>query len=126
MNVEKKVFKRKIEQMKKAHKKNRPVAPHPEEEEGESGTHVDHPSSDVGSKAVSPPATTVSAIPSSILTDLEFESLRGQVSDKTLSAVADMGFTRMTEIQAKTIMPLLEVCVCGWTRLWSSSPHTFN
>lgn len=37
-----------------------------------------------------------------------FDTLKGFVSDQTLKAVAEMGFTTMTEIQAKAIPPLLE------------------
>lgn len=37
-----------------------------------------------------------------------FESLKGFVSDKTLKAVADMGFVSMTDIQFKSIPSLLE------------------
>lgn len=36
-----------------------------------------------------------------------------QVSSETLSTLKDMGFTKMTEIQAKSIGPLLEVSE-GW------------
>ncbi|GAU96470.1 hypothetical protein RvY_07909 [Ramazzottius varieornatus] len=36
-----------------------------------------------------------------------FNTLKGKVSDKLLRAVADMGFTHMTEIQEKCIPPLL-------------------
>lgn len=43
-----------------------------------------------------------------LLGNQEFESLRGKVSDNTLKAIAEMGFTKMTEIQAKAIPPLLE------------------
>jgi ATP-dependent RNA helicase DDX18/HAS1 len=46
---------------------------------------------------------------SSILTDIEFTSLQGRVSDATLKAIEEMGFSKMTEIQAKSIPPLLEV-----------------
>ena len=38
----------------------------------------------------------------------KFTSLEGIVSEKTLNAVADMGFTDMMEIQFKSIRPLLE------------------
>ena len=38
----------------------------------------------------------------------KFVSLEGIVSEKTLNAVADMGFTDMMEIQHKSIRPLLE------------------
>jgi ATP-dependent RNA helicase DDX18/HAS1 len=43
-----------------------------------------------------------------ILGDNKFESLRGQISDQTLDGIKEMGFTTMTEIQAKSIPPLLE------------------
>lgn len=42
-----------------------------------------------------------------LLGSQEFESLKGKVSDNTLKAITDMGFTKMTEIQAKAIPPLL-------------------
>uniref|UniRef100_A0A183CME2 ATP-dependent RNA helicase n=1 Tax=Globodera pallida TaxID=36090 RepID=A0A183CME2_GLOPA len=45
---------------------------------------------------------------SSILTDIRFSSFQGRVSETTLKAVEEMGFERMTEIQAKSIPPLLE------------------
>lgn len=38
----------------------------------------------------------------------EFKSLEGFVSDKTLNAISDMGFTTMMEIQHKSIVPLLK------------------
>ncbi|XP_014671945.1 PREDICTED: ATP-dependent RNA helicase HAS1-like [Priapulus caudatus] len=44
---------------------------------------------------------------SGIMTDSSFESLRGSVCDDTLRAIADMGFTHMTEIQAKSIPHLV-------------------
>ena len=37
----------------------------------------------------------------------EFKSLEALVSEKTLNGISDMGFTHMTEIQYKTVMPLL-------------------
>ena len=40
--------------------------------------------------------------------DRKFTSLEETVSEKTLNAVADMGFTDMMEIQHKSIRPLLE------------------
>ncbi|GFY53252.1 ATP-dependent RNA helicase DDX18 [Trichonephila inaurata madagascariensis] len=42
------------------------------------------------------------------LVDVKFSSLEGKVSVITLKAIADMGFEKMTEIQAKCIPPLLE------------------
>ena len=43
-----------------------------------------------------------------ILSDKSFESLKSHVCDKTLEGIKDMGFTHMTDIQAKSIPPLLE------------------
>lgn len=43
-----------------------------------------------------------------ILSNTAFSSLEGSVCENTLKAVVDMGFTNMTEIQAKSIPPLLE------------------
>lgn len=40
--------------------------------------------------------------------DRKFSSLEGHVCENTLKGITDMGFTVMTEIQAKTIPPLLE------------------
>ncbi|XP_070567894.1 uncharacterized protein [Ptychodera flava] len=45
---------------------------------------------------------------SSILTDTKFSSLEDRVCEMTLKGVEEMGFTHMTEIQAKSIPPLLE------------------
>ncbi|GBP81276.1 Probable ATP-dependent RNA helicase pitchoune [Eumeta japonica] len=43
-----------------------------------------------------------------ILSEQKFSSLEGKVCEPTLMGVKDMGFTTMTEIQAKAIPPLLE------------------
>lgn len=43
-----------------------------------------------------------------ILSDTSFTSLTDHVNDLTLRGVKDMGFTNMTQIQAKAIPPLLE------------------
>ncbi|XP_065354124.1 probable ATP-dependent RNA helicase pitchoune [Calliphora vicina] len=40
--------------------------------------------------------------------DRTFASLKGIVSDATLKAIDEMGFTEMTEIQAKSLPPLLQ------------------
>jgi len=46
----------------------------------------------------------------------EFKSLEEFVSEKTLNAIADMGFTDMMEIQHKSIVPLLKGrYVCTFT-----------
>lgn len=49
-----------------------------------------------------------SGVSLSIMSDQTFEALRGSISDHTLAGIKDMGFTNMTEIQAKTIPALLE------------------
>lgn len=49
-----------------------------------------------------------------ILCSTSFSSLTGSVSSQTIQAVEDMGFTEMTEIQAKCIPPLLEVTSHGF------------
>ncbi|XP_069357316.1 probable ATP-dependent RNA helicase pitchoune isoform X2 [Maniola hyperantus] len=43
-----------------------------------------------------------------ILSDQKFSCLEGKVCEATLMGIKDMGFTTMTEIQAKAIPPLLE------------------
>lgn len=43
-----------------------------------------------------------------ILSDKKFESLKDVVCENTLKAITDMGFTTMTEIQARSVPPLLE------------------
>ena len=43
-----------------------------------------------------------------ILSDTSFKSLEGKVSEETLLGIEEMGFTHMTEIQAKSIPVLLE------------------
>lgn len=40
--------------------------------------------------------------------DRKFSSLSDCVSDKTLKAISEMGFTEMMEIQYRSIRPLLE------------------
>lgn len=43
-----------------------------------------------------------------VASDRSFSSLEGHVCEQTLKGIADMGFTTMTEIQARCIPPLLE------------------
>jgi ATP-dependent RNA helicase DDX18/HAS1 len=54
------------------------------------------------------PVPGTSATLEALLGDNSFEALRGRVSDPTLLAIKEMGFEKMTEIQAKSIPPLLE------------------
>lgn len=49
-----------------------------------------------------------STIGLNIANDTNFKVLGGTVCENTLKAIQDMGFTSMTEIQAKSIPPLLE------------------
>lgn len=49
-----------------------------------------------------------SGVNPSIMTDETFDSLRDKISEATLKAVKEMGFSSMTEIQAKSIPHLLE------------------
>ncbi|RWS30109.1 ATP-dependent RNA helicase HAS1-like protein [Leptotrombidium deliense] len=51
---------------------------------------------------------TISTIPDNILSENTFEDLKDKISEPTLRAIKEMGFTRMTEIQAKSIPHLLE------------------
>lgn len=43
-----------------------------------------------------------------ILSNCTFDSLKGKVCENTLKAISDMGFTTLTEIQARSIPHLLE------------------
>lgn len=54
-------------------------------------------------------ASVQSTIKSSILTNTKFDVLKGNVSDRTLDKLSEMGFQFMTEIQSKAIEPALAV-----------------
>lgn len=107
INVGKKVFKRKINQTKKA--KKRTVE---EKREEKAETEPTMQKEDISSKK------------SSILTNVEFESLRGKISDNTLTAINSMGFKKMTEIQANSIQPLLEVFLIIDSLILSGPPYS--
>ncbi|XP_074605634.1 putative ATP-dependent RNA helicase pitchoune [Brevipalpus obovatus] len=49
-----------------------------------------------------------SMIPENVLSEVRFENLQDKISSKTYKAVKEMGFDRLTQIQAKTIPHLLE------------------
>ncbi|RWS09435.1 putative ATP-dependent RNA helicase pitchoune-like protein [Dinothrombium tinctorium] len=51
---------------------------------------------------------SLSTIPLNILSENKFEELANSVSEQTLKAIKEMGFVRMTEIQAKSIPYLLD------------------
>ncbi|OTF72828.1 hypothetical protein BLA29_003764 [Euroglyphus maynei] len=52
--------------------------------------------------------TSKTAIVKSLLSNLTFKDLADKVSEKTLTAIDEMGFTHMTEIQSKSVPHLLE------------------
>lgn len=49
-----------------------------------------------------------SAVGLNVTNDTSFKALEETVCENTLKAIQEMGFTSMTEIQAKSIPPLLE------------------
>uniref|UniRef100_A0A1I7YZC9 ATP-dependent RNA helicase n=1 Tax=Steinernema glaseri TaxID=37863 RepID=A0A1I7YZC9_9BILA len=108
VNVEKKVLKRKLEKLKRKDKKKPKVA-EPEEQDEKV---EEQPAEEVVSAEVEPKEEVEEDVPAnevvSILSKRRFDSLTGKVSDRTLEAIKCMGFTTMTEIQARTIDPLLE------------------
>lgn len=52
--------------------------------------------------------TSKTAIVKSLLSNSTFKDLADKVSEKTLKAIDEMGFTHMTEIQSKAVPHLLE------------------
>ncbi|EJW84000.1 DEAD box polypeptide 18 [Wuchereria bancrofti] len=102
MNVEKRVFKRKIKKLQNAAKPRISKT-------GENGIAteegMDKELQPVGYSEVeiSSPSDVVSH-----LSSITFASLENILSESTLLAIAEMGFTKMTEIQAKCIEPLLQ------------------
>ena len=57
--------------------------------------------------------------------DKNFDSLLSQVSDKTLRAIRNMGFTQMMEIQRKSIRPLFDYAKCMGQSLVSCSSRNY-
>ncbi|GMT01287.1 hypothetical protein PENTCL1PPCAC_30688 [Pristionchus entomophagus] len=122
VNVEKKVFKRKLQKMKKAAemgKKKKEEAEETEmkkeeesEEEEEGGDNEVEVVEETPAKKMKKVEEPVEAVEThdvgSILSGTHFDSLEGKVSGETLGVLKEMGFTKMTEIQAKSIGPLLE------------------
>lgn len=127
-NAQKKAFKRKLQKMKKNNqavneKKKKKLeddnAEQSKEEvqdlesaESSSSNENEHEENEEKTNGKSKDENNqkkqVSTIKSSILTDREFDSLRDQISNKTLEAVKHMGFLKMTRIQDKTIDALLQ------------------
>ncbi|EGT40165.1 hypothetical protein CAEBREN_22590 [Caenorhabditis brenneri] len=105
IDVKKKVLKRKLKQMKEGHqkKKAKEVVEEPvveEDVEDEDVEDADEPKAQTEENS----STKVSEF----LTKTTFASLEGKVNANLLKAVHNLGFTTMTEIQAKSIDPLLE------------------
>ncbi|CAO4361774.1 unnamed protein product [Caenorhabditis nigoni] len=101
IDVKKKVLKRKLKQMKDGHEKKKAkevVEEQPMEEDD------DEKVEDEEQQAEENTGTKVSEF----LTKTTFASLDGKVNSNLLKSVQRLGFTTMTEIQAKTIDPLLE------------------
>ncbi|KAF1770608.1 hypothetical protein GCK72_002427 [Caenorhabditis remanei] len=101
IDVKKKVLKRKLKQMKDGHEKKKAkevVEEQPMEEDEED---------DVEDQKAESEETSGTKV-SEFLTKTTFASLEGKVNATLLKAVQGLGFTTMTEIQAKSIDPLLE------------------
>ncbi|KIH50417.1 DEAD/DEAH box helicase, partial [Ancylostoma duodenale] len=62
---------------------------------------------EAAAKSASAPAPAIEDV-SSFLSVKTFDGLKGKVNDRLLDSIKKMGFTSMTEIQAKSIEPLLE------------------
>ncbi|NXX65087.1 DDX18 helicase, partial [Spizella passerina] len=80
-------------------------------EEDESAEAEDGDKQDSGEKEVEEEEDEVPSLPLGLtgaFEDNSFASLAGCVSENTLKGINDMGFTHMTEIQHKSIKPLLE------------------
>lgn len=99
LDVKKKILKRKLKQMKDGHKKQKPE-------------EVEVAEDAVEEVKVEEPTTTkqeeVAHVSADFLTKTTFASLKGKINDSLLKSVDDMGFKTMTEIQAKSVLPLLE------------------
>uniref|UniRef100_A0A914M8K0 ATP-dependent RNA helicase n=1 Tax=Meloidogyne incognita TaxID=6306 RepID=A0A914M8K0_MELIC len=131
LNVAKKVFKRKLEQFKRGDRNKKQKKLDEEqlfngedssilEQDEENGQECKNVQEQAKENEEKP------SISSSILTDVAFRSFQGRVAAATLSAIDEMGFTRMTEIQAKSIPPLLEgVDVLGAAKTGSGKTLAF-
>uniref|UniRef100_A0A182TNA7 ATP-dependent RNA helicase n=1 Tax=Anopheles melas TaxID=34690 RepID=A0A182TNA7_9DIPT len=79
-----------------------------EEEEEQNGEEADTNGEDKETEQEETVPSMTNSAYEIILGNREFKSLEGKVSDHTMKAIGEMGFTKMTEIQAKSIPPLLE------------------
>ncbi|KAL6732099.1 hypothetical protein Aduo_002896 [Ancylostoma duodenale] len=120
VDVQKKVLKRKLEKMKatQAKLRRKELAARQatkevevKEEVDDEGEEDEEPKtngqSEAAAKSASAPAPTIEDV-SSFLSVKTFDGLKGKVNDRLLDSIKKMGFTSMTEIQAKSIEPLLE------------------
>ncbi|CAJ0573305.1 unnamed protein product, partial [Mesorhabditis spiculigera] len=117
VDVKKKVFKRKLKKLKEAgdaaKKKKLPVQEDeikeetPDVDSSEDEEPVDVPKKSKDKSKVKEEATTSTEIVG-YLSSQTFDSLKGKVHAATLKQIHSMGFHTMTEIQHKTIEPLLE------------------
>ncbi|KAI6178734.1 RNA helicase [Aphelenchoides besseyi] len=78
--------------------------------------------SDESAEEISDATQTVK---SSILTNTKFEILKDKVTDRTLKKLDAMGYKFMTEIQERSIQPLLEVHVLGAAKTGSGKTLAF-
>ncbi|KAL3998034.1 DEAD/DEAH box helicase family protein [Acanthocheilonema viteae] len=102
MNVEKRVFKRKLKKLQNASKPKMSKI-------GENGIAVERrPSKEPQPVENSETERNSSTDVVSYLSSTTFASLENMLSKPTLLAIAEMGFIKMTEIQVKCIEPLLQ------------------
>ncbi|CAD5206560.1 unnamed protein product [Bursaphelenchus okinawaensis] len=112
VNVVKKVLNRKLRKQRRS----KPTEPKEHEDEVQEETVISEEPPPKKAKEIEEPVEEVEQgqaeqfknIKSSILTDVEFDTLKGEICDRTLNKLKDMGYKYMTEIQNLTIKPLLE------------------
>ncbi|KHN76999.1 putative ATP-dependent RNA helicase pitchoune [Toxocara canis] len=106
VGIEKRVFKRKMKKMQEAVRSKK-------RKESETDKGIRHEEKDTEENGAALPGGVANAEDvafgvSAYLSESSFDSLSDVVSQATLSAVKEMGFTNMTKIQARCIRPLLE------------------
>uniref|UniRef100_A0AC34R685 ATP-dependent RNA helicase n=1 Tax=Panagrolaimus sp. JU765 TaxID=591449 RepID=A0AC34R685_9BILA len=111
-NVQKKVLKRKLNRFKDNELRKPKKIKEVEEREEKQPEDVENDEENVEESEAQEQKTSdieVSNVTAkSVLTDVTFDSFEGRLHPKLLEAVKKMGFTYMTEIQAKCIDPLLQ------------------
>lgn len=97
-----------------------------DEEQSEEEEEIETPQTQKKNKKSGKTEKEIPTTLESIICDQDFSSLKSTVSEQTLQGVTDMGFTKMTEIQAKSIPPLLEGRdLCGSARTGSGKTLAF-